>query len=228
MNETPDFIPADENQFVIWFFGVYTKYLAKIRFRNVYIQQDYQPEKNKSTLFYGNHSSWWDALTPLILNNYRFKQNARAVMEEPQVRRYGFFKKIGCFSIDRNDPRKALKSLAYGIDWLHGENNSLYLYPEGKLGNPSVSPEQISFEQGIGWMSTRLDPDKVDIVPLTQHIHLMHDHKPTLFIHIGKPVQLTTDGKKERTLEFESILKAQMKELIRKASEKEPGFDKWL
>ncbi len=216
--ENKPFIPAAENKIHINFFDAFTRFLLWRNFDSVHTQFDHVPQSGESTLFIGNHNSWWDALTPLYVNQKYFHQRPRAVMEWEQVKRYGFFKKIGCFSIDRSDPRSALKSLQYGIDWLNNESgNSLYLYPQGKIENPWL-PQQ-PFETGIGWMIPKLK-EHVKVVPFIQHQHSMHTSKPVLFLKTGKPIELddTITSKKEITKFVEYIVLSELLELIQSSS----------
>lgn len=223
------FIDAKDNRFVASFFTVFTKFLAKRTFHRVYLENEYGSNiSTRSTLFFGNHNAWWDALTPLLLNQYVFKQHPRAVMEWEQVHRYPFFRRIGCFSIDRKDPRSALQSLRYGINWLNSEpGRSLYLYPEGKITNPLLPHSP--FETGIGWMTSQL-AEHVDLVPLIQHAHFMHHAKPDLFIQVGQPVDRVAMGKdkKEITNQLYDIIKVMKDDLILKASPKDTQLPIWF
>ncbi len=225
MSEPRPFIDAVDNRLVSGFFYRFSRFLAKRTFKQVWIQNEYgKPSAERSTLYFGNHNSWWDALTPLILNNAVFHQRPRAVMEWEQVQRYGFFRRIGCFSIDRSDPRSALKSLLHGVNWLNEEGGrSLFFYPEGKITHPQLSTLQ--FETGIGWMTQKLEPH-VDLVPLVQHSHAMHHHKPSLFIGIGKPVETDRSaGKKEITQRLKEITESNLGELRELASPKTPELE---
>ncbi|MCH8556200.1 MAG: lysophospholipid acyltransferase family protein [Balneolia bacterium] len=217
------FIDAKDNRFVVSFFTVFTKFLAKRTFRKVYLNNGYgRKVKNRSTLYFGNHNAWWDALTPLLLNQYVLKQHPRAVMEWEQVHRYPFFRRIGCFSIDRKDYRSALKSLRYGIEWLNNApGRSLFLYPEGKITNPQLPDSQ--FETGIGWMASQLE-EHVDLVPFIQHSHLMHHSKPELYLQLGSPVDRSgfkASSKKDITASLEAQIKTQQLLFVEKASAKE-------
>lgn len=223
------FIDAKDNRFVASFFTVFTKFLANRTFHRVYLDNEYGTNiSTRSTLYFGNHNAWWDALTPLLLNQYVFKQHPRAVMEWEQVHRYPFFRRIGCFSIDRRDPRSALKSLRYGIEWLNKQpGRSLYLYPEGKITNPLLPHSP--FETGIGWMTSQL-ADHVDLVPLVQHSHFMHHAKPDLFIQIGGPVERTSiaKDKKEVTNQLYDIIRIMKDDLILRASPKDTTIPIWF
>lgn len=219
------FIPARPNRLVINFFTYFTRFLAGRQFHRVYYEDDYQSRRpEKATLYFGNHNAWWDALTPLLLNKYVLHQQPRAVMEWQQVQDYPFFRRIGCFSIDRSDPRSALKSLQYGIEWLNGTPGaSLYLYPEGRITNPQQPAP--AYETGIGWMHSRLE-SQVDLVPLIQHTHLMHHAKPSLFLRVGPAVNRSElpENKKAASARLREIAKAEQHAFIQRASEKEPAM----
>ncbi|HAC14612.1 MAG TPA: hypothetical protein DCE78_01525 [Bacteroidetes bacterium] len=179
------FIPANENKFVIWFFKWYTFFLLKSRFKNVFFRTNYSPKTKDSTLILANHHSWWDGLIPLIINEFEFKQNARAVMEDIQIKKYPFFSRIGAFSINRQNMKSALYSLDYGAEWLKHPKNSLFLYPEGKITS-AISPIQVE----NGFLKVVQQVPDAHIVILTIFISTAHHNKPDLYLDIHGPVQL--------------------------------------
>lgn len=172
-------IPANESPVYIWFFKWFSYYLSKIRFQNVYYRTSYMPDPQKSTLFLANHHNWWDGLIPLLLNEFVFRQHARAIMEDKQMVKHPFFSRIGAFSIDRNNPRDAITSLSYGADWLKTPRNSLYVYPEGKITSPYSSVE---CEKGFSRIID--ETPETDVVALVIHISQHLSDKPSLFIDI--------------------------------------------
>ena len=56
---------------------------------------------DRPLIIVANHASWWDALMPILISLDHFDHDAYGVMEERQLRRFGFFRKLGMFSIDR-------------------------------------------------------------------------------------------------------------------------------
>jgi len=193
-----NFIPANEKPLFIRLFRWYVKLLFKRRFANVWINQEYIPPANSRTIYFANHNSWWDGLTPLLLNEFVLHQNARAIMEDEQMKTYPFFKWIGAFSIDRGDTRKAIYTLRYALQSMQRENASLYIYPEGTI-KPFIESLHPGFEGGLSWLITKL-PD-VDVVPLTFLQRLADYDKPELIIHIGRHIPI------DRNLQQENICK---------------------
>lgn len=196
-----DFIPAKESKFILWFFDWYTRFIIWRRFKNVHISQEYFPNKNSKTVYFINHNYWWDGLLPLYLNQKFFKQKARALMEEKQMKLYSFFSKIGAFSINLEDTKSSIKSLRYAVESMDRESSCLFIYPEGKI--TLVSDSKPKFKEGLSWLFQKTE--KVDFVPIAFYIDHSKDNKPDLYISIGKSVHPDkTLPKKELTKLFET------------------------
>lgn len=137
-------------------------------------------------------------------------------MEDRQMKKYPLFRKIGAFSINRDDPRKAIASLRYAVQSFQRNNASLFIYPEGTI-TPAGSA--MHFEGGLSWLSQKL-PD-IDIVPIGIHIHTIRHNKPELHLHIGRPVIINdSTSRDERSRIFEQRLN-KMLDTLRKSA----GFD---
>jgi 1-acyl-sn-glycerol-3-phosphate acyltransferase len=181
------FIPANESRLFLLIFGWAVRRLFAWHFSKISIQQFYTPGPGSKTIYYLNHTSWWDGIIPLLLNQTRFKQNARAIMEDRQMRQYPFFSWIGAFSIHLKDPRGAVASLRYALDSMKRERASLFIFPEGRIN--MVSDTLPTFQDGLGWLvrQTSLNGIDVDIVPVSIHVHCCNSPKPELWIMIGRP-----------------------------------------
>ena len=221
-----EFYPANESKLFISIFRWYTRWLFKRRFERVWIRQDYEPDRRSRTIYYLNHHSWWDGLIPFLLNEFRFHQRARAVMEDIQMERYRFFSKIGAFSVNRDDPRGAIRSLRYAVQSMQRERASLFIYPEGKI-TPPGSP--LSFEGGLAWICSKLHDRRVDIVPVGIYMHTMRSDKPELLLRVGTPVrdgsELSNEG---RTALFEDRLQSVLTDLRETAGSENRPFERML
>ena len=181
------FIPARESQLFISVFEIYCKWLFWRRFESVSIESDYHPVKGQKTIYYLNHNSWWDGLIPFLLNQRLFRQNARGMMEDVQLHRYKFFRRIGVFSINLSSPRSSMQSLRYAIQSMERTNAALYIYPQGKI--VPFSTGSLNFRKGIGWLAKKLP--QADLVPVGIYIHTKVSDKPTLEISVGDAVTIS-------------------------------------
>lgn len=152
-------------------------------------------------MYFVNHNYWWDGLLPLYLNKKLFKQQARAIMEDKQMKQYPFFSRIGAFSINLEDPKATLKSMRYAVDSLQRTNSSLFIYPEGKLTPASDSPPD--FKEGLSWLYQKTAG--VDYVPIAFYIDHSKTDKPDLNISIRESVKPDKNlNKNELTKFFET------------------------
>lgn len=176
------FIPADESRPHIWFFDHYTRWLLKRHFKQVWVQQQYSPGPNDRTIYFLNHNMWWDGLIPLFLNRRFFHQNARAIMEDKQLKQYSFFRKIGAFSINLEDSRSVVTTLRYALRSMERKRASLFIYPEGNI--TPVSEKRPNFKPGLAWLYQQLDG--VDFVPIAIYSQNFRQSKPELYLSIGE------------------------------------------
>lgn len=199
-------------------FRFYLKWLFRRRFRGVYVKNEY-PNPGHSSIYYLNHHYWWDGLTPLLLSEFVFRQKARAIMDEKQLLKYPFFQKIGVFSVNLDDPRKAIASLRYALESLKRPNSCLFIYPQGKF-YPLTEPAT-GFKGGLNWLAKNASDS--DVVPIAQWIDFRNGDKPELWIHIGKPIPPEA-VENLRNDEFATILQKMLDPLI---SFSETDFKDW-
>lgn len=218
-----EFIPAQEKGWFIFLFDLYTRSLFLRRFKNVWVDQSYQPGPESKTIYYLNHTSWWDGLIPLLLNRKLFRQNARAMMEDKQMREHGLFKKIGAFSVNLENPRSALRSLRFAVESMKRENSSLFIYPEGKIY--PFKTENIQFRDGLAWIANRVKD--AEVVPIGIYITTSNFDKPELFLKIGKPVEFNYEGDRSKLKSlFEANLERVLEQLEIQAHNESFRFDR--
>ncbi|NBC04239.1 MAG: hypothetical protein GVY20_11100 [Bacteroidetes bacterium] len=218
-----EFIPAQEKGWFIFLFDLYTRLLFWRRFKNFWVDQSYHPGPDSKTIYYLNHTSWWDGLIPLILNRKLFRQNARAMMEDKQMREHGLFKRIGAFSVNLENPRSAVRSLRFAVDSMNRENSSLFIYPEGKIY--PFKTENIHFRDGLAWIANRVKD--VDVVPIGIYISTANFDKPELFLKIGKPVEFNTETDRSKLKSiFEDKLESLLEQLETQAHDESFRFDR--
>jgi 1-acyl-sn-glycerol-3-phosphate acyltransferase len=169
-------------------FRPYVKWLFKFRFKSIWINQRYRPSETDRTVYFLNHTSWWDGLIPFMLNEYRFRQRARAMMELKQMKTYPFFKWLGAFSIKQNERMHTIASLRYAIASIQRAHSGLYIFPGGEI---VPATETVQFKPGISWLRTQLP--NADFVPVGIHIHTVRHNKPELHILVDEKMELSAD-----------------------------------
>ena len=219
----PLFIPAKKSDWFISLFELYTRNLFWRRFENVWIDQAYQPTSTSKTIYYLNHSSWWDGLIPFLLNQKLLKQRARAMMEDKQMKEHKFFQKIGAFSVNLHHSKSLITSLRYAVSSMNRPQASLFIYPEGKI--VPFSTDKPHFKKGLVWIADKCPT--VDIVPIGIYIHSARSDKPELFIQIGDPIERDpANGKTPSIEEYEVRLQNVLLSLKENAHSSDHPFKK--
>jgi chlorobactene lauroyltransferase len=137
-----------------------------------------------STIFYASHVSWWDGYMAFLLCNERWHIDGYLMMEEPQLRRYHFFQRCGCFSVDRHDPREAMRAVIYGARLL-GERpgRALWIFPQGTIQPPDRRP--LLTYAGAAHLARRAAP--VRCVPVALRFEFGGEQRPEALIRLGEP-----------------------------------------
>lgn len=121
----------------------------KQRFSSVNYFFDGKIDENKSLLVIGNHATWWDGFIMWQMNRNILHKRFYAMMLETQLKRFWYFKKIGCFSINPGS-KSVLESLKLGADLLRNKENMLLFYPQGRFF--SLFDENLKFNKGVDFL----------------------------------------------------------------------------
>lgn len=127
-------IAARHNKAAHFLFRLYLNYLMK---KNVHSIQlfgnlpEFPPDR--SILLLPNHSSWWDGFIIYLVIDMFWHKTPWVMMEEKQLGRFSFFRKLGAFSVRPGDREDVEKTLNYASKLLTKPENLLFMFPQGKL-----------------------------------------------------------------------------------------------
>jgi 1-acyl-sn-glycerol-3-phosphate acyltransferase len=172
-----------------WFeraFAVYNRHLLKRRFNSFQIYGvDFlkNADVEMPLIIYANHSSWWDGLIFLEVLR-RFDGENHVMMEEKQLRKLFFFRWLGAFSVVRENPREAVKSIAYAANLLSEKfNRTLLIFPQGEILPNDVRP--LRFYQGLARIIEKVQVCR--LVPAALRLEFSGNFKPEIYVKIGEP-----------------------------------------
>ena len=177
-------IQADHKKWAEFIFDIYLKRLLKKSFYDFRIINDLpQIAKSKSLIVTPNHFSWWDGFFIYWLNKKMLNRKLYVLMLEEQLKRYWFFKKLGCYSIDLNDNRKMITSLKYTLDLIPKTKNLITIYPQGEIESYEQRP--IKLRDGIDFLARKSESD-FQIMPIAFKIHYANERLPIVYARFGK------------------------------------------
>jgi len=137
-------------------------------------------------ILFATHGSWWDAALSMVLSLRTFELDAYGMMEFKQLDRYRFFRRIGLFSVVREDPASAMSSLRYAASVLQGTGRALWMFPQGTLVNQERRP--LELEPGLGILTRMVEP--VWLCPVAFRYDMVREQRPDAVISIGEPYRL--------------------------------------
>lgn len=192
-----------------WFeeiFAVYNRNLLKRHFHSLNVSGlDFLHDGKPPFLIYANHSSWWDGLVAFEISR-RIRLDSFIMMEEKQLKKLFLFRRLGAFSVVRENPRQAAKSLNYAANLLkENPGRTLWIFPQGEILPNDRRP--LKFYNGISRIIEKTG--RVSAVPFAIRYEFRGEFKPEIFVRIGAPQTISVDRNfdaKALTEEFEQRL----------------------
>jgi hypothetical protein len=135
------------------------------------------------------------------------------MMEEKQLKKLFPFRLLGVFSVVREKPREAVKSLNYAAGLLREKSSStMWIFPQGEILPNDLRP--LNFYNGISRLTEKLE--NCLTVPLAFRYEFLGEFKPEIFVKIGKCELVNSSQKKQTkflTENFENKLTQTLDEL---------------
>ncbi|GLV58763.1 glycerol acyltransferase [Dictyobacter sp. S3.2.2.5] len=136
-----------------------------------------------------NHSSWWDGYVAALVERH-LKLDGYLMMEEAQLKRYFFFRWIGCFSVDRHNARSAIQTVNYAGKLLKRRRGRMvWLFPQGEISPNDYRP--LTFFSGAAHIARLAAPALV--YPAAIRIEYLAEQRPDLYISLGEPLKIGED-----------------------------------
>ncbi|MCM3786071.1 lysophospholipid acyltransferase family protein [Neobacillus mesonae] len=202
-------LSANKSRFFSKLFSIYNeKYLLDRRFSYVGISGQLDvAEKERPVLYIMNHSSWWDGLLVHHALHRLSSCEHYMMMEEEQLKKFTFFRKLGAYSIRKGDTGEVRQTLNYTLELL-SSGKKVWIFPQGEIRHQDVRP--LGFERGIGLLLSRL-PETI-VMPVTLVHGLYCQDKPEAMLTVGLPIiQPWSDyTSREITQRLEDVLTEQL------------------
>ena len=133
-------------------------------------------------VFVSNHPSWWDGYIALMVMRQVYNLNPYLMMDERQLRRYIFFSWAGCFSVDQENGRSALRSIEYIANELQrAPGRACWIFPEGEI-TPQDAP--LRFHSGTARTIKRIG--RCIVYPVAFRLEFTREQYPTIFVRVGE------------------------------------------
>lgn len=105
-------------------------------------------------------------------------------MLEEQLKKYSFFKKLGAFSINQQNPKSIAETLNYASSLVNSESY-LVTYPQGEIESYERRPLKV--KEGLKKIIEKAKSD-TDVLPVVFKIHHSNQRKPNIYCMFGTPI----------------------------------------
>lgn len=203
-------LEANKSAFFEKIFAIYNRNLLKRRFHSLNVSGLdflFNKHSNVPLIIFCNHSSWWDGLIAFQIS-FHAKLNSFVMMEEKQLKDLFLFRKLGAFSVVRDNPREAFQSLKYAARILKKDSTSvLWIFPQGEILPNDLRP--IRFYNGLSKIVELTG--ECAAASLSMRYEFLGEFKPQIFVKIDKPEKFLT-GERFHSKKLTKLLTEKMTE----------------
>lgn len=169
-------IKAERNRIALFVFDIYLDRLLKKYFHDFILINDFPSIRDdKSLIVAPNHFSWWDGFFVYYSLRKLTKKKTYIMMLEEQLKRYWFFQKIGCFSVNPNNKQSTIVTMKYTMELLNNPDNCVVIFPQGELEPFDKNP--LSYNKGIEFLAEHSN-NEFDILPVANKIYYTNQKLP--------------------------------------------------
>jgi len=167
-------------------FSIYNRNLLKRSFYSIQVSGLdclFKKDVNIPLIIYCNHSSWWDGLVAFQIS-IETALDSFVMMEEKQLKQLFLFRKLGAFSVVREKPSEAFKSVIYAAKLLkENSNRTLWIFPQGEILPNDLRP--IRFFNGLAKIIEKVG--NCLVTSLSMRYEFLCEFKPQIFVKIEEP-----------------------------------------
>ncbi len=157
----------------------YVRHKLRRAFRGVWMRGAL-PARDARLLVYANHTSFWDGFVAAELC-HAGGWDGFCVMDERNLARYRFLRRLGAFSIRRGDPVSAVESLRYARRLLERPGTAVVVFPEGELRPDRGEPYPL--ERGVEVLARRA---ACACLPVAVRYRFFEHELPDVLVAVGE------------------------------------------
>ncbi|MGV3622416.1 MAG: lysophospholipid acyltransferase family protein [Archangium sp.] len=195
-------IRAAKQPLFTWALGHYVHWKLRSNFRAMWCDGAL-PESDEPLLLYANHTSFWDGFAAHAFSEANHR-DGYALMEEHNLARYPFLRRLGAFSIRRGEAKSARETLKYAAQLLAKPRAAVCVFPQGTLVPRAKGP--LKLEGGVELLARMTG---ARCVPVAMHFGFFEHEYPDIVFHVG--AAHAPEALSNMTARLEALVSAQAK-----------------
>ncbi|VTS05017.1 lysophospholipid acyltransferase family protein [Tuwongella immobilis] len=144
------------------------------------------PEGDAPIIVVLNHPSWWDPMIAALLTDLFPNRPAYAPIHQRELQKYRFFRRLGFFGLDPENPRAAVRFLQIAEQICRQPRAMLWITAQGEFVDVRQRPIQL--RSGVGHLAARLETGW--ILPLALEYSFWTEKTPEALARFGPAIAL--------------------------------------
>lgn len=176
-------IKAEHKKWAHFIFNIYLNRILRKNFQNFYLIGDIpELDNEKGLIITPNHFSWWDGFFIYYLMKKFSSRKLFIMMLEEQLKNYSFFKNLGAFSINQQNPKSIIETINYASTLINSKGY-LVTYPQGEIEPYEKRP--LILKEGLIKIIAKTEIE-TNVLPIAFKIHYSNERKPFIYAAMGK------------------------------------------
>lgn len=160
-----------------WAWSSYVRWKLRRTFRGLWVRGALPADE--PVVLYANHTNFWDGFVGHAVVEAAGRVGY-AMMEEQNLARFRFLRRLGAFSVRRGSASSARESLRHAGKLLRGAGATVLIFPQGKL-EPFSAPFEL--ERGAELLARWA---KVRCVPMAIRYAMFEHEAPDVLVALGE------------------------------------------
>jgi 1-acyl-sn-glycerol-3-phosphate acyltransferase len=221
MDELPRFSPTIVRWFALYLDRYFARNFTAVRLSRTSIEPDRVSGK---LIVYSNHPSWWDPILFFLMGSSLLPgREGYGPMDAEMLEKYGIFRRMGVFGIERGTRAGAARFLRISEAVLERPGATLWVTAQGEFADPRDRPVRLA--PGIAHLIPRVAD--LALVPLAVEYPFWNERRPEALARFGEPLRPTDDRRRRSTRdwrrELEQRLERTMDGLAEESASRDPA-----
>ncbi len=128
------------------------------------------------------HTNWWDGFVARLISQEirKIKPDGILMQEQRHLRRYWFFRFMGVFGIDLENPAPGIR---YALKRLSDPSVHLFMFPQGRLARDW---EPLELRPGAELLTRR---SGAQVIPMVIRYEWLIESKPSIIVLFSQPIE---------------------------------------
>ncbi|MBL8913827.1 MAG: lysophospholipid acyltransferase family protein [Archangium sp.] len=135
---------------------------------------------DEPVVLYANHTNFWDGFVAHLVVQGAAREGY-VMMEERNLERFRFLRRLGAFSVRRGSPASARESLRHAAGLLERPRSTVLVFPQGKLEPYRAA---LHCERGAELLARWA---RVRCVPMVIRYEVFEHEFPDVLVAVGAP-----------------------------------------